>query len=94
MTARPQGGGDTDLVRTWRSDGAVFPAVRQTRRQQDPRRTRVSASTQALPAEGSWEAALEPPGGGRFVAPAGSVEAEPDLPVILELPVPPLRSPR
>lgn len=62
-------------VTTVRSDGAVFPATRQTPRRQKSRAVRVWTSGQALPAPGTWRDAIEPPGGGSRVAPAGDTAA-------------------
>ena len=67
-------------VQTNRSDGAIFPAVTQTQRQQKQRRVRVSGSTQALPSRPAPTAVEEPPKGGVFVTPAGDVDtATPQL---------------
>jgi hypothetical protein len=57
-------------VSTQRSDGAIFPAVAQTQRQQKQRRVRVSGSIQALPNSNSRTPVHEPARGGDFVAPA------------------------
>ena len=58
------------LVQTHRSDGAIFPAVKQTKRVQRQRQVRVSGSRQALPAPQVHSAMQEPSRGGLFVAPA------------------------
>lgn len=62
--------------RTVRSDGAVSPQVSQTPRREQRRRSRITATTQALPAPDSWQDGIDPPGGGLTVAPAGTVAGE------------------
>jgi TolA-binding protein len=57
-------------VSTQRSDGAVFPQVRQRVRQQKTRLATISGSQQALPAQNTWRGNHEPASGGRFVADA------------------------
>lgn len=69
-------------VSTYRSDGAIFPAVIQTRRVQKRRSMRVSASGQALSNRKQASHQEESTSGGGFVAAAfgashaKSVEAE------------------
>lgn len=62
--------------RTVRSDGAVGPQVCQTPRREQRRRTRITTTTQALPAPDSWHDGIDPPGGGLTVAPAGTVAGD------------------
>jgi hypothetical protein len=57
-------------VSTHRSDGAIFPAVAQTKRLQRQRRVRLSGSSQALPNLATRTPIHEPASGGMFVAPA------------------------
>jgi hypothetical protein len=59
-------------VTTSRSDGAVFPAVRQEQRRQRSRVVSVTSSVQALGAPGNWESRLDPAEGGVTLAPAGA----------------------
>jgi hypothetical protein len=66
---------EASVVTTHRSDGGVFPAVSQRPRQQRVRQVKIVGSRQALPARGSWETSDEPPDGGDFVAPAGTISS-------------------
>ncbi len=72
-------------VSTLRSDGAIFPQVRQFTRQQKLRQVKVSGSIQALPGYRAWSRTTEPPSGGTFVAPAGDAHRDVahTLPVII-----------
>lgn len=62
--------------RTVRSDGTVGPQVSQTPRREQRRRSRITTTTQALPAPDSWQDGIDPPGGGLTVAPAGTVAGD------------------
>lgn len=65
-------------VTTNRSDGAIFPAVIETRRVQKPRRLRVSTSMQALSNRKMPSPQEELAQGGLFVAPATGIGYAPD----------------
>jgi hypothetical protein len=75
--AAPRANTPTHAVTTHRSDGAIFPAVRQVPRTQRVRRVHVSGSRQALPARDGWRMTIEPPSGGGYVAPAGEMSDSP-----------------
>jgi hypothetical protein len=66
---------EVGVVTTHRSDGGVFPEVSQRPRQQRVRQVKIVGSRQALPARGSWETSVEPPEGGDFVVPAGTISS-------------------
>lgn len=68
--------GQTQDVSTYRSDGVTAPQVKAEMRKERPRKVRITRSTDALPAKGSFIDTIEPVGGGVRLAPA-STEAEP-----------------
>lgn len=66
----------TDETRTTRSDGAVAPQVRQSPRREQRRQSRITTTSQALPAHDSWQSTIDPPDGGLTVAPAGTAAGD------------------
>lgn len=68
--------GQAQSVSTYRSDGVTAPPVKAEVRKERPRKVRLTRSTDASPATGSFIESVEPVGGGVRLAPASTV-AEP-----------------
>ncbi len=85
--------GHAQSVSTYRSDGVTASQVKAEVRRENPRNVRITRSTDALPAKGSFFEAIEPVGGGVRLAPASTEAAPLPMAIVLDVEAPPRQRP-